>query len=375
MKFSGFFFSAEDQHSSQDRYRFLLQAAKYLDTHDYHAIWTPERHFQEFGGAFPNPSVLSAALSQVTQQLQLRAGCTVLPHHHPVRAAEEWALVDQLSGGRVGVGVASGWHKRDFIFFPDNHEKRKTVALEGIDTLRKLWQGDEVTVPGVDGEPTQIRLYPKPLQTAIPVWLVCSTDPNVWITAGKKGLNILSLLDNWESLERNIANYRRAREEAGYDPELGWVTTAVHTFVGDNDTEVKKLVERPMKQYLSSFVKATNDNNGLNGDTKKRVSEEERELLLDAVFKDMFEKRALFGSVEKCTKIVRRLTALGTNEIACFIDFGLDFSTVMQALPKLDQLKQEFASPTMKVVSSSVEPTHNCRVPSDHIVNYYKNFV
>ena len=208
MKFSAFFFSAEDQFSTQDRYRFILQAAKYMDAQGYYAIWTPERHFQEFGGAFPNPSVLSAALSQATTRLQLRSGCTVLPHHHAVRVAEEWAQVDQLSGGRAGIGIGIGWHKRDFVFFPDNYARRKEVAFEGIQTIRKLWQGHSVTVAGVDGEAVEVNIYPKPVQSSIPIWLVCSTDPQIWVTAGKQGLNILSLLDNWESLEKNIKNYR-----------------------------------------------------------------------------------------------------------------------------------------------------------------------
>lgn len=370
MQFSAFFFSAEDQFSTQDRYQFILRAAQYLDEQGYHAMWTPERHFQEFGGAFPNPSVLSAALSQVTQQLKLRAGCTVLPHHHPVRVAEEWALVDQLSGGRVGVGIASGWHKRDFIFFPENHEKRKTVALEGIDNLRALWRGDSISVSGVDGDAIDVKIYPKPLQADIPVWLVSSTSPQVWITAGEKGLNVLSLLDNWESLASNIKNYRQARESAGYDPQSGCVTTALHAFVGDDDQQIRKLVERPMKQYLRSFLKATNDNNDLSGNSQKKASEDEKALLLDLVFNDLFDKRSLFGSVEKCKKTVDRLSAIGTNEVACFIDFGLDFATVLQALPKLDQLKKAF-EPTNMLASMKSE---NAPPQPAHITDYYKMF-
>ena len=83
---------------------------KFADEHGFHAIWLPERHFNQFGGLFPNPSVIGAALAMVTRNIQIRSGSIVAPLHHPVRIAEEWAVVDQLSGGRVGLSFASGWH-------------------------------------------------------------------------------------------------------------------------------------------------------------------------------------------------------------------------------------------------------------------------
>ncbi|MEJ2415524.1 MAG: LLM class flavin-dependent oxidoreductase, partial [Exilibacterium sp.] len=128
MKFSGFIFAAQDRHSQEDRYDFLFRVARYLDENDFEALWTPERHFQEFGGSFPNPAVLSAALAAVTRRLKLRAGSVVVPHHHPVRIAEEWALVDQISKGRVGVCFATGWHKRDFVFYPENYACRREIT-------------------------------------------------------------------------------------------------------------------------------------------------------------------------------------------------------------------------------------------------------
>jgi hypothetical protein len=81
----------------------------------------------------------------------------------------------------------------------------------------------------------------------------------------------------------DIAAYRKAREEAGFDPETGVVTTAVHTFVGDSDVEVNALVEKPMKQYLSQFVKATNDDKNISGNNERVVSADEKEILLQAV--------------------------------------------------------------------------------------------
>ncbi len=79
------------------KYRLLFEAARYADAGGFSSLWLPERHFHAFGGLSPNPSVLSAALARETSHIQLRAGSVVLPLHHPVRVAEEWSMVDNLS--------------------------------------------------------------------------------------------------------------------------------------------------------------------------------------------------------------------------------------------------------------------------------------
>jgi len=81
-------------------------------------LYGSERHFHRFGGSYTNPSVTSAIIAAVTNRIAIRAGSVVLPLHDPIRVAEEWSIVDNLSGGRVGMAIASGWHVDDFVFAP-----------------------------------------------------------------------------------------------------------------------------------------------------------------------------------------------------------------------------------------------------------------
>ena len=74
MQFSLFFFSADGSTGTVDKYRLLIESAQFADQHGFSAIWTPERHFQDFGGLYPNPSVLGAALSMITKRIHIRAG-------------------------------------------------------------------------------------------------------------------------------------------------------------------------------------------------------------------------------------------------------------------------------------------------------------
>src|SRR6185369_4633520 len=110
-----FFASGEDCPAT---YETVFKVSEQLDGGPFVAVWTPERHFNPFGGAFPNPSVLSAALAMRTKHLELRAGSLLSPLHHPIRIVEEWSVVDNLSNGRAAISFGSAWTVTDFVFFP-----------------------------------------------------------------------------------------------------------------------------------------------------------------------------------------------------------------------------------------------------------------
>src|SRR5437868_15224370 len=137
MDYSLFFF-ADSAAPGADKYRLLLDCARFADRHGFTAVWTPERHFHPFGGLYPNPSVTGAAIAAITENVKIRAGSVVLPLHNPVRVAEEWSVIDNISKGRVGISVASGWHTDDFVLMPDSYADRKEVMLRQIETVRKL---------------------------------------------------------------------------------------------------------------------------------------------------------------------------------------------------------------------------------------------
>src|SRR5215216_3066909 len=132
MKFSLFFFSHDASRTAENKYRLLMESARFADANNFSAVWTPERHFQDFGGLYPNPSVLSAALAMITKNIDIRAGSVALPLHNPVRVAEEWSVVDNLSNGRVGISFASGWHPLDFVLSPHTYQDRKEHMFNNI---------------------------------------------------------------------------------------------------------------------------------------------------------------------------------------------------------------------------------------------------
>ncbi|MEM7187702.1 MAG: LLM class flavin-dependent oxidoreductase [Bacteroidota bacterium] len=93
MNFSFFYFPTGES-TEGDKYKLLVEGAKFADDHGFEAIWVPERHFHSFGDQFPNPSVAAAAVSTITNNIKLRSGSVVLPLHDSVRVAEEWSMID-----------------------------------------------------------------------------------------------------------------------------------------------------------------------------------------------------------------------------------------------------------------------------------------
>src|SRR5437016_3454916 len=183
----------------------------------------------------------------ITRQIQLRAGSVVLTLHKPIRSAEEWSFVDNISRGRVGVAFASGWHADDFVFAPDNYAARKEVMYRGIETIRRLWRGNPIKARGGGGDDVEIKLYPQPVQADLPIWITSAGNADTFESAAMIHGNVLTHLLGQELAEvaKKIGLYREKLMQAGRDAEAGVVTLMLHTYVDQNSSKVRKKALAP----------------------------------------------------------------------------------------------------------------------------------
>lgn len=353
LDFSLFYFASDQGDDPGNRYRLLLEGARFADTHGFAAVWTPERHFHAFGGLYPNPAVTGAAIAAITRKVQIRSGSVVLPLHHPARVAEEWSVVDNLSGGRVEVAFASGWHPDDFVLRPENYADRKNYFYRAIDMVRALWRGETLSFPGPNGE-VAVRTMPRPVQPELPVWVTTAGSAESYVSAGRVGANLLTHLlgQTLEDVEEKIRAYRRARREAGHEGE-GRVALMLHTFVGEDDDRIRELVRRPMVEYLRSSVSLVKNFAGAweayskrasgpvkaQGDEFQHLSPEDMDSLLNFAFERYYETSGLFGSLERAAAMVEKVRAIGVDDIACLVDFGVDTDTTLAHLERLAELR------------------------------------
>jgi hypothetical protein len=177
--------------------------------------------------------------------------------------------------------------------------------------------------------------------------------------AGASGANVLTHLlgQSLEEVAGKVRVYREARSAAGLDPRAGKVTLMLHTFVGEDDDEVRELVRQPMKNYLSSAVSLIKgfawafpafkrppsgriedvDLGGLEPD--------ELDAILNHAFERYFETSGLFGTIETCGRMAERVKRADIDEITCLIDYGVPTDAVLASLPLLDRVRAAANTP------------------------------
>lgn len=341
--FSLFFFSSYNNREN-NKYDLLLESVKYADQSGFNAVWTPERHFHEFGGLYPNPSVMSSALAMITKQIELRSGSIVSPLHDPVRIVEEWSVVDNLSNGRVGLSFASGWNANDFTLNPGLFADRHSIMYHQIDVMKKLWKGESVKRKNGLGEEIDITAYPRPVQEEMPVWITSSGNEETFRSAGEIGANLLTHLlgQSIEQLKDKIQIYKDARELNGHGRNSGKIAIMLHAFIGEDIDEVERIVEEPFTEYLKSSVginKILMEEAGL---SVEDMDGDMMKVLLKNAFKRYYNTSSLIGTKNKCREMVLQLKEIEVDEIACLIDFGVEKDKVLESLEHINDLKQLF---------------------------------
>lgn len=341
VRFSFIFFSdVRRDITDAKKYAFVRELVEFADTSGFDAVCFPERHFYEFGSIYANNGIVAAFFAPLTQHVRLRAVSVSCPLHHPAEVVENWAMIDILSRGRVDLGFGSGWNKADFILAPDAYARRSEIRDESIPIIQKLWRGESVDFPGPDGEMFPTVVYPRPIQPELRVWYSTFSEHG-FAHAGKQGYNLFTMLlaIDFDTLEDKIAIYRKAREEAGYDPATGVVSLLMHTFVHPDMAWVREVVSEPFKSYIRSSIvpqmKALD----------KHFEEEETEKIINYSFSRYFHTSGIFGPVETCQQQVDRAVQAGVNEIAFLPDFGVDYTAVRKSLPHLKQLVERNRQP------------------------------
>lgn len=343
-RFSLFFFSSSAASEDPRKYELLLRCVELADREGLHAVWTPERHFVDFGSLFPNPAVVGAALAARTSRVGIRAGSVAVPLHDPLRIVEEWGVVDNLSGGRVGISLASGWHPDDFVLAPDAFEDRHRRTAAAVATLRSAWRGAPVRRSNGLKQPVEVTPRPRPLQRDLPLWLTV-VRPGGFAHAARLGLNVLTgLMDlDLDELSRCVTEYRRDFTEAG----TPFVTLTVHTHVRPEPGRARAAARGPLQAYLRSFIHTSRSSLMAQPEASAAVAgltPLDEEAIMARITERYLDSRSLIGTPGECAGFVDRLALAGVDEVACLVDFGLPGDEVFEGLTHLLRVRDEAAS-------------------------------
>ena len=160
----------------------LCAQAKFAETSGYDSIWLPENHFGE--NALPDPLTLLAAVAGATSTLRLGTTSYLLTLRNPLQAAEQVAVLDQLSGGRLILGVGRGYAPEMLRAFHVPVKEKRRIFAWTLELMRDAWAGKPVSLDG-DGE-SAVQVYPRPFQQPQPSSLrqclrIKSCDPQRWV--------------------------------------------------------------------------------------------------------------------------------------------------------------------------------------------------
>lgn len=217
----------------------LSDQARTAEALGYASFWLPESHFSEH--AIPDPLMLLAGVAAATSSIQLATTSYLLPLRNPLQAAEQVAVLDQLSNGRVILGVGRGYAPamlRAFNVVPS--EKRKLFE-RNLELMQRAWAGEPITI--AEGEDPVI-LDPLPVQRPHPPIWVAAFGPKALAQAGRLGLPYLaSPMETLEDLEANLAVHGAAAREAGHG-EVATRPIMRTVFIGNSAREVRSVKER-----------------------------------------------------------------------------------------------------------------------------------
>src|SRR5689334_5264715 len=235
-------------------YREIIDQAALAESLGYEICFIAEHHFHPYG-TVPNPAVLLSAIAQRTRRIRLGPAITVLPFRDPRTVAEDYALLDQLSGGRLILGLGSGYLKHEFAGFGINGAEKRDRFDENMAIVKQLLTGARVSHAGKFTSLDAVQLNVTPQQKNVPIYVAALNKEAVY-HIGRQGNGLLTIpygtLENFAQIGALQEAFARGRQEAGVPPMARGLAphiTTFHTYVGRSDKEAEALVRDAFELY------------------------------------------------------------------------------------------------------------------------------
>ena len=226
----------------------LCNQAQFAEAQGYQSLWVPENHFGP--QAIPDPLMLLASIAGATQSIRLGTTSYLLTLRNPLQAAEQVAVLDRLSGGRLMLGVGRGYAPE---MLRAHHvpvaQKRKIFAWT-LDLMKRAWMGEAITLD--ENPDNAVEVHPRPIQQPHPPIWVAAFGPKALAQAGRLGLPYLSSpMESMSTLEQNYAQHRLSAEEEGVAKPSD-VPLMRTVFVSKDARQIEKLRQFMLEQSENS---------------------------------------------------------------------------------------------------------------------------
>jgi alkanesulfonate monooxygenase SsuD/methylene tetrahydromethanopterin reductase-like flavin-dependent oxidoreductase (luciferase family) len=313
---------------SQPRFDAMLRQAALAEELGFDALWAHEHHSQ--GMMYPSPLMALAAMAPATKRIALGTNMLLLPLYSALRVAEEAAMVDVLSGGRLRLGVSAGYSPSDLEAFGVPQNERGMRLREGVRLIREVWTRDHVDLSGRFSTLKDFTLFPKPIQRpAPPIYVGATIDAAVRRAARLGDELLISTTQASGDIPRMLGVYHDELRKLGRDPASKRTALNRIVFVVADRAAKERATSFFRRCFLGLYDTWGHENvTGLEGDSRSPA----------ALGADHF----IIGEPAECVELIERYRALGIAEIACLMNFGG---------PDLDQVER-----SMRLFAQRVRP-------------------
>lgn len=234
-------------------YATALERFQIMDETGYDAVWLAEHHFSGFS-VCPSVHMMGTYAAARTKRLRIGTAVSLAPFYNPLRLAEEVALLDVLSGGRVNWGAGRGFERSEFAAFGIPGEESAPRFHEAVEIVLKAWKTEKLCHRGTFFTYDGVDVLPKPMQTPIPVWMAASSTPAIeW--AASQGHDIL--MDPHSSrgdLGRKRRHYADHLTKAGFSDAGRTIPMARLVAVDRDAGKARDIARRVAEWTVASYV-------------------------------------------------------------------------------------------------------------------------
>ncbi len=301
----------------------IIDEAVYADAVGLHSAWIGEHHFSTLG-VLSCPDLVLAHVAARTTRIRLAPAVTVLPLHHPIRVAEQWATLDLLSGGRVDFAAGRGYDRREYGPFKVSFEDNQSIFEEGMEVVRRLWSSEApVSHHGRHFQFDEVAITPRPVQHPLPAYVASFSQPSITL-AGRLGCGLIvapfAAAMTFGGLRQVAELYHRSCAEHGRQPGRLMCSYFIHFA----DTTAAEAAARARQiRYYRECATAAFPGDPKTAPPSYRYFVEMVERLRNVRPEDLSDNSVLLGSPTQIMESLKKVEAAGFDEVILYFNVGL----------------------------------------------------
>jgi alkanesulfonate monooxygenase SsuD/methylene tetrahydromethanopterin reductase-like flavin-dependent oxidoreductase (luciferase family) len=302
---------------AHDVYEAVLGDICHLEALGYDGAWLAEHHFSNYA-LVPNPLVLLAAAARETDRIGLGTAIIVLPLRNPLLVAEEAAMVDILSGGRLQLGLGRGYQPYEFRALGVDFDAAAARLSEGIDLLQHLWTRPDTPFSSSQYDVPALTVTPAPVQRPHPpLWMACGSAGSIGAALDKNCNVVVNVGNRGPGLVEQLRSvFDEQCERRGIDPVTRTFAAQTHGYLVEGQAD-EDVVVRSSGHLHRVQARLRRDGQGLVGGVNDASGREEGEPTFEG-----HSSASLMGSAEHMRRQAQRFADLGVTDLFVTYRFG-----------------------------------------------------